>query len=123
MNSVQRILVVEDEPLIAMMLEDFLDVLGKQAAATADSVATALAAIDSTPVDAAILDVNLRGGKRAPQSQTRWRRRTFPSSSRRVAAATASTNASVIAHASRSPSRWTASNRPWRNSDATVTAF
>jgi DNA-binding response OmpR family regulator len=65
MNSVQRILVVEDEPLIAMMLEDFLDVLGKQASATADSVASALAAIDSTPVDAAILDVNLRGGEKS----------------------------------------------------------
>ena len=29
----QRILIVEDEPLIAMMLEDFLEILGHQMAA------------------------------------------------------------------------------------------
>lgn len=60
-----NILVVEDEPLIAMMIEDFLDVLGKRHAGTADSVAAALALIDQGGVDAAILDVNLRGGEKS----------------------------------------------------------
>ncbi len=65
MTSPARILVVEDEPLIAMMLEDFLDILGKSVAGSADSVATALAAIDAGGIDAAILDVHLRGGEKS----------------------------------------------------------
>ncbi|KQN07316.1 MULTISPECIES: response regulator [unclassified Sphingomonas] len=65
MTSPVRILVVEDEPLIAMMLEDFLDILGKSVAGTADTVATALAAIDAGGIDAAILDVNLRAGEKS----------------------------------------------------------
>ncbi len=63
--SVRRILIVEDEPLIAMMLEDFLDALDREVAGTADSVATALACLDRGTVDAAILDVNLRGGEQS----------------------------------------------------------
>ena len=59
----QRILIVEDEPLIAMMLEDFLDALDKQLAGTADSVAAALDLVAAGGIDAAILDVNLRGGE------------------------------------------------------------
>ena len=46
MTAPNRILIVEDEPLIAMMLEDFLDVLDKQLAGTADTVADALALIE-----------------------------------------------------------------------------
>lgn len=66
----QRILIVEDEPLIAMMLEDFLDVLDKQMAGQADTVADAIelieqGGIDQRGVDAAILDVNLRGGEKS----------------------------------------------------------
>ena len=65
MRSPQNILVVEDEPLIAMMIEDFLDILGKTVAGTADCVAAALALIEQGGVDAAILDVNLRGGEKS----------------------------------------------------------
>ncbi|WP_174284695.1 response regulator [Sphingomonas bacterium] len=65
MTSPKRILVVEDEPLIAMMLEDFLEILDKDVAGTADSVASALALIQTGNVDAAILDVNLRGGEKS----------------------------------------------------------
>lgn len=65
MSSVQRVLIVEDEPLIAMMLEDFLDVLGKRAVATADNVAAALEVIGGNEIDVAILDVNLRGGEKS----------------------------------------------------------
>jgi CheY-like chemotaxis protein len=65
MSTPRRILVVEDEPLISMMLEDFLDMLGHQVAGTADTVSDALAAVDGGNVDAAILDVNLRGGEKS----------------------------------------------------------
>jgi CheY-like chemotaxis protein len=63
--SVQSILIVEDEPLIAMMIEDFLEVLGKTAAGTADTVEAALALVAKGGIDAAILDVNLRGGEKS----------------------------------------------------------
>ena len=60
-----RVLLVEDEPLIAMMLEDFLDALDKQHAGTVDSVAAALPLVEAGGFDAAILDVNLRGGEKS----------------------------------------------------------
>ena len=65
MSGPQQILIVEDEPLIAMMIEDFLDVLGKRHVGTADSIAAALALIETSTIDAAILDVNLRGGEKS----------------------------------------------------------
>ncbi len=63
MSDVNRILIVEDEPLIAMMLEDFLDILDRTVAGSVDTVDAALAKIASGGVGAAILDVNLRGGQ------------------------------------------------------------
>ena len=65
MASPQRILIVEDEPLIAMLLEDFLEALGKIHVATCDSVTAALAAIEVERPDAVILDVNLSGGEKS----------------------------------------------------------
>lgn len=65
MSGPQRILLVEDEPLIAMMLEDFLEALDKTPVGTADSVAAALALVSGGGIDAAILDVNLRGGEQS----------------------------------------------------------
>lgn len=63
MNPPDRILLLEDEPLIAMMLEDVLDELGRTVAGSADTVTKALALIEAGGVGAAILDVNLRGGE------------------------------------------------------------
>ena len=65
MQGPRNILVVEDEPLIAMMLEDFLDALDRQVAGSADCVATALDLVEKGGIDAAILDVNLRGGEQS----------------------------------------------------------
>ncbi len=65
MSSPDRILLVEDEPLIAMMLEDFVDVLGHVVAGIADCVAAALELVEAGGIDAAILDVNLRGGEKS----------------------------------------------------------
>lgn len=58
-----RILIVEDEPLIAMMLEDFVETLGHRCVGTADSVSGAILLADQQGFDAVILDVNLRGGE------------------------------------------------------------
>ena len=61
MSSNWSILVVEDEPLIAMLLADLLEELGCTIAAQASSVAEGLDRANDTSFDAAILDVNLRG--------------------------------------------------------------
>ncbi len=61
MGKQHNILIVEDEPLIAMMLEDFLESLGHSIAATCDSVDTAMAEVEKGGFDVAILDVNLKG--------------------------------------------------------------
>ena len=59
----RRILIVEDETIIAMLLEDMLEDLGCEVAAVAARTAAALAAIEAHPPDAAILDLNLDGVK------------------------------------------------------------
>ena len=59
--TARSILIVEDEPLIAMMLEDFLDSLGHTVAATCETVADALARVGQGGFDIAIIDVNLNG--------------------------------------------------------------
>ncbi|MET0269844.1 MAG: response regulator [Sphingomonas sp.] len=61
MTEPLAVLIVEDEPLIAMMLEDFVDMLGHTVAGSVDSVPDAIAAVDSGGFDLAILDVHLRG--------------------------------------------------------------
>lgn len=61
MNASRLILVVEDEPLIAMMLEDFLETLGHRVHATCDTVRDAIGETDKGGFDLAILDVNLGG--------------------------------------------------------------
>lgn len=61
MSKQRNILIVEDEPLISMMLEDFLLSLGHQVIAICETVPEALAACDGPQFDIAILDVNLKG--------------------------------------------------------------
>ena len=57
----RSILIVEDEPLIAMMLEDFLDSRGHKVRGTCDTVQGALDEVEKGGFDLAILDVNLKG--------------------------------------------------------------
>ena len=57
----RRVLVVEDEILIGMLLEDMLGELGYAIAATASRVDEAAALARDGEFDAAILDVNLNG--------------------------------------------------------------
>lgn len=63
MTMSRSVLIIEDESLISMMLEDFLDSLGHGIAGTAESVDEAIARIGEGGVDFAILDVHLRGGE------------------------------------------------------------
>ena len=61
-----RILVVEDEPLIAMMLADMLEELGFAIVASHTHVAPALEYLGQSDVDIALLDVNLGDEKIDP---------------------------------------------------------
>ena len=64
--SKSRILVVEDEPFIALTLEDMLDELGFALAGTVSQVAEAIELIGRETVDCALLDVNLGSEKIDP---------------------------------------------------------
>jgi CheY-like chemotaxis protein len=55
----RRVLVIEDEVLIAMVLEDMLDILGHVVVATAATFAEAAAAIAAGGFDLVVADVNL----------------------------------------------------------------
>ena len=58
----RRILVVEDEYLIALSLQDALETAGSVVVGPVPSVDKAIQTIDSEPdIDAAVLDVNLGG--------------------------------------------------------------
>ena len=61
MADALSVLIVEDESLIAMMLEDFLESLGHSLAGTCETVPDALARVEEGGFDVAILDVNLNG--------------------------------------------------------------
>ena len=60
------ILIVEDEPFIALTLEDMLDELGFAHAGTVGQVSDAIELIGRDPVDCALLDVNLGSEKIDP---------------------------------------------------------
>ena len=60
-QSRARVLVVEDEPLIALDLEEILVSAGFSVVGPAGSVAAAIGLIERRPVDVALLDANLGG--------------------------------------------------------------
>lgn len=61
MISPRSVLVIEDEPLVSMMLEDILDELGAKVAGVAANIPDALTAIGEGGFDCALLDMNLHG--------------------------------------------------------------
>ena len=61
-----RILIVEDEPFIALTLEDMLEELGFALAGTVSQVSEALDLIGRATLDCALLDVNLGSEKIDP---------------------------------------------------------
>lgn len=56
----KRILILEDDPLLALDLEDFFTELGAKVIGPVSSVEQALQAV-SSGIDGAVLDLNLRG--------------------------------------------------------------
>jgi CheY-like chemotaxis protein len=61
-----KVLVVEDEPIVAMMLEDMLEELGCELAGSAASVEEGLRLAALGNFDVALLDVNLNGRRSDP---------------------------------------------------------
>ena len=59
--SGRRVLVIEDEMLILIMIEDMLADLGCASVSSAATVNQAIALIESEDFDAAMLDLNLNG--------------------------------------------------------------
>jgi CheY-like chemotaxis protein len=59
--SGRRVLLVEDEMIVAWLLEDMLADLGCAVVGPAANVNQALAMIDAEAIDVAVLDVNLNG--------------------------------------------------------------
>jgi DNA-binding NtrC family response regulator len=64
-----RVLVVEDEMMIAMMLEDMLAALGHEVVGIAPNLKSALRLAGSADFDVAILDINLAGERSFPVAQ------------------------------------------------------
>jgi DNA-binding response OmpR family regulator len=68
-NAAKRVLVVEDEMLIGMLLEDMLTDIGHQVVAIVPRLKDALAAVDTETFDLAILDVHLQGEAAFPVAE------------------------------------------------------
>jgi len=65
-----RILVVEDDLMISMLVEDMIAELGHQVAAVATSIEEACRLAKDANFDGALLDVNLNGKKVDPVAET-----------------------------------------------------
>ena len=61
-GTTRRILLVEDEPILAISLQDIVEALGYQVIGPAMRVAAALDLVEIEAFDAAILDVNMGDG-------------------------------------------------------------
>lgn len=70
----QRILIVEDQSLIAMELQDFLDRAGASTVGPVGRLQRALSMAESSSLDAALLDVDLNGERCWPVADTLSRR-------------------------------------------------
>lgn len=68
MNPVEapRILIVEDEAMVAMLIEDLLVELGYRTTGPVARVSEALACVAADEIDGAVLDVTLIDGKSFP---------------------------------------------------------
>ena len=69
-----RVLVVEDEPVVAMCLEDILETLGCVTVGPASRLAEGLALAEREELGAAILDINLGGERSTPIAEALQRR-------------------------------------------------
>jgi len=73
-----KVLVVEDEPLLAMLLEESLLELGHEVAGSAATVEQALATLDGGEVDFALLDYSLADETTAAPVAARLRGAAIP---------------------------------------------
>jgi CheY-like chemotaxis protein len=73
-KSTPRILVVEDEYLIRMLLEDMLTDLGYEIAGAVGTIAEGCELAEKAEIDLAILDVNLDGKEIYPVAEILARR-------------------------------------------------
>lgn len=64
--SGKRVLVVEDEAIVAAMIDDMLVELGATVVGPATTIRRGLALAEAGNIDAAILDVNVRGERIDP---------------------------------------------------------
>jgi len=71
----KRVLIVEDELLVALMIEDFLGDFGCSTVGPCGSVETALHAVRTESLDLAVLDVNLAGERAYPVAEALAERR------------------------------------------------
>jgi len=67
--SGRRVLVVEDEMLVLIMIEDMLADLGCKSVASAATIERALVQINAQVFDVALLDVNLNGTDSHPVAE------------------------------------------------------
>lgn len=65
----RRVLVVEDEYLVAMLVEEMLDGLVYEVAQVAATLEAAMNAANNSSVDVAVLDVNLSGKHSGPVAE------------------------------------------------------
>lgn len=68
-ESGTRVLIVEDDTIIAMTAEDMLDEIGCKTAAVAATVGEALERLEDTEFDVALLDLNLQDENSLPVAQ------------------------------------------------------
>ncbi|MFY9642817.1 MAG: response regulator [Rhodomicrobium sp.] len=61
-----RVLVVEDETLVAMLIEEYLVEFGCSVACSARRVSKGLQSLEDLKIDAAVLDVNVAGESVSP---------------------------------------------------------
>ena len=73
-----RVFVVEDESLVAILIEDMLTDLGHEVAAVSSRLEPALQLAGSVECDVAVLDVNLGGSARSFPVADRLRERNVP---------------------------------------------
>jgi CheY-like chemotaxis protein len=68
-DCAKRVLIVEDDVMIRMLIEDMLTDLGHSVTAQAARIEDAMAAAQTADIDLAILDINLNGQTTYPVAQ------------------------------------------------------
>lgn len=72
-----RILVVEDEPVIALVIQESLLALGYEVAAVVDSAEAALSAVSQVQPDLVLMDIHLRGQQDGIETAAQLRQRHY----------------------------------------------